>query len=221
MRLSVQIALVTVVAAAALGWLIHRTEEPVTLWLTPDQRGRLAFEDKEFSAAADLFEDPMWKGTAAYAAGRYLEAADAFGRLPTAAGWFNRGDALIKGREYVQAIPSFEQAVLEDPDWPEASENLELSRYILEYLEQTRGEEGTESDGSIDELGADEYKFDKSADTGTEMQIDKDSGVNALSAEKWMRSVDSRTGDFLRSRFQLEASNAAAPAAPAEAEKTP
>lgn len=204
-RLPLQLAIVTGLAAAVLGWLAYQAEEPIPLWLTPDQRGRLAFEDKEFSAAADLFEDPMWKGTAAFASGRYLEAADAFGRLPTAVGLFNRGDALVKGREYVQAIPTFEQAVAEDPEWPEAAENLALSRYILDYLIRIRGESGTDSDGSLDELGADGYKFDNTADTGDEIQIDQDSAVEALSAEKWMRAVDTRTGDFLRFRFALEA----------------
>jgi Ca-activated chloride channel family protein len=204
MRLGPQLAIVTGLALAALGWLTYQAEEPITLWLAPDQRARLAYEDKEFSAAIDLFEDPMWKGTAGYAAGRYLEAADAFARVPGAVGWFNRGDALIKGREYVQAIPSFEQAVAEDPDWVEAAENLDLARYLVEYLEQTREASGTESEGSMDELGADDYKFDKSADSGTEMQIDQNSVVEALSAEKWMRTVDTETGDFLRSRFELE-----------------
>jgi Ca-activated chloride channel family protein len=216
MRLGVQLATVTGLAIALLGWLSYRAEEPLSLWLTPDQRGRLAYEEKEFSDAMDLFEDPMWKGAAGYASGRYVEAADAFSRVPTAIGWFNRGDALIKGREYVQAIPSFEQAVAEDPDWLEARENLELARYTFDYLERAREQSGTESDGSIDELGADEYKFDKSADSGTEMQIDKESVVGALSAEKWMRTVDTRTGDFLRSRFELEVATREVAPAPAE-----
>lgn len=212
------IAAATIVAAVALAWLTYEAESPISLWLTPDQQGRRAFEAKQFSDAADIFEDPMWKGTAAYASGRYIEAADAFGRLPTAIGFFNRGDALVKGREYVQAPPSFEQAVAEDPSWSEAAENLELTRYIIDYLERTREASGTESDGTIDELGADEYKFDASADAGTEVRIDKDTVVQALSAEKWMRTVDTETGDFLRSRFDLEATRPAPAAEEPESE---
>ena len=211
LTLSASIAIVTGLALAALGWLTYRTEEPSALWLTPDQRGRQAYENKEFSEAMDLFEDPMWKGTAGYAAGRYVEAAEVFTRVPGAVGWFNRGYALVKGREYVTAIPSYEQAVAEDPEWVEAAENLDLARYILEYLEQSREASGTESDGSMDELGADEYKFDKSADSGTEMRIDQATVTTALSAEKWMRTVDTETGDFLRSRFALEVAAREAP----------
>ena len=106
MKLAAQLLLVTGLAAAALGWLHWQAEDPRSLWLTPDQQGRRAYEAKEFSTATDLFEDAMWKGTAGYAAGRYVEAADAFGRLPTATGWFNRGDAPVKGREYVQSVPA-------------------------------------------------------------------------------------------------------------------
>ena len=39
--------------------------DPADWFLSPDQQGRYAFEQKRFSKAADLFEDPMWKGIAA------------------------------------------------------------------------------------------------------------------------------------------------------------
>ena len=68
----------------------------------------------------------MWKGRAAYAAGRYTEAAAAFARLPTAEGFYNRGNALMKARKYHQAILSYEQAVAEAPDW--AGRGISLGR---------------------------------------------------------------------------------------------
>ena len=74
----------------------HAQQTFVDLWLTPDQQGRWAHESLDFSAAADSFADPMWKGVAAHAAGRYQEAAAAFARLPTAEGFFNRGNAFMK-----------------------------------------------------------------------------------------------------------------------------
>ena len=65
MRLTTQLAIVTALCAVALGVAGWRSGELRSLWLTPDQQGRLAYERLEFSAAADLFDDPMWKGTAA------------------------------------------------------------------------------------------------------------------------------------------------------------
>ena len=97
MKLVPHLAVVTALGAIALGVAGWRTGDFSALWLTPDQQGRLAYENLEFAEAADLFEDPMWKATAAYAAGRYTEAADTFGRIPSAEGFYNRGNALLKG----------------------------------------------------------------------------------------------------------------------------
>ena len=208
MKLSYQILIVTALAIGALAVLANRAGDFKALWLTPDQQGYLAWEAREFSQAADLFQDPMWKARALYAAGRYEEAAAVYARIPTAEGFYNRGNALMKAREYVKAIPSFEQAVAEAPDWPEAAENLALARYVLEYIERSREQSDT---GDDTELGADDFKFDNTRDKGKEIVITQESTIQAASAEKWMRSVDTETRDFLRTRFALEAAQKEAP----------
>ena len=208
MKLILQLVIVTALAAVALAVLAARAADFEALWLTPDQKGRRLYEGKEFSAAADVFEDPMWKGRALYAAGRYPEAAAVYARIPTAEGFYNRGNALMKGREYVQAIASYEQAVAEAPDWPQAAENLELARYVLEYIERSREQSDT---GDESELGADDVKFDNTQKKGQEIVITQESTIEAASAEKWMRSVDTETRDFLRFRFALEATRGEGP----------
>ena len=47
--------------------------------------------------------------------------------------------------------------------------------------------------------------YDNEGERGTETEVSRESAVEAASAEKWMRSVDTETADFLRSRFLLEA----------------
>jgi len=197
-----QFGMVNVLGLAILIVLGVRSGGFISLWLTPDQHGRWLYEHLEFSQAMDQFEDPMWKGRAGYAAGRYIESADAFGRVPSAQGFFNRGNAFMRGREYAKAIISYEQAVAEAPKWVEAIENLELSRYVLEYIERTREQSDT---GDETELSADDFKFDNTGKKGLEMVITEQSTLEMESAEKWMRGVDSKTSDFLRTRFFLEA----------------
>lgn len=205
MRLGAPLAGVTIVAAAAIGLLSVRAADPLSLWLTPDQQGRLAYENVEWARAADLFENPMWKGTAAYSVGRYENAAETFGRIPAATGFYNRGNAFMKSFDYAKAIDAYELAVAEAPDWPAATENLRLARHVLDYVQGVREQEDT---GDESELGADEYKFDNTEERGREMTITKQSTIELESAEKWMRSVDTETRDFLRTRFELEARRA-------------
>ncbi len=201
MKLITHLAAVTVLGAIALGVAGWRAGDFSALWLTPDQQGRLAYENLEFSEAADLFEDPMWKATAAYAAGRYTEAADTFGRIPNAEGFYNRGNAFMKGREYAKAIVAYEQAVAEAPEWTQAAENLRLSKYIVDYIERSREQSDT---GDESELGADDFKFDNTQEKGKEIVITQQSTIELESADKWMRSVDTEISDFLRTRFELE-----------------
>ena len=206
MKLRAQIGVVTLAAAGAIAVLSARAGDPLALWLTPDQQGRLAYENTEWARAAELFDDPMWKGTAAYSAGQYDVAADAFGRIPDAAGFYNRGNALMKSFDYARAIGAYELAVSQRPDWGDAAGNLELARYVLDYVEETREQEDT---GDESELGADDYRFDNTESRGREMTITRESTIELASAEKWMRSVETETRDFLRTRFELEARRSA------------
>jgi Ca-activated chloride channel family protein len=56
------------------------------LWLTPDQQGRIAFDQGDYAAAKELFADPMWRGVAAYRAYDFLAAAESFRKIEGPAG---------------------------------------------------------------------------------------------------------------------------------------
>lgn len=201
-RMAANLVLITVIAVVALAWQFRQVGDFTSLWLTPDQQARRAYESLEFAAAYEAFEDPAWKGVAAYDSGLYEESAAAFGRIPTAVGFFNRGNAFMKARDYGKAIVAYRQAVIEAPDWSEAQENLELATYTLEYIERVREQSDT---GDESELSADDYVFDNTRDRGVEIEITQQSTIEMESAEKWMRGVDTETSDFLRTRFLLEA----------------
>lgn len=195
------LGLVSLLAVASLAVLTWRNGDFTSLWLTADQRGWLAYNDKDYPQAAALFADPRWRASALYESGQYLAAADVYAVSADAVGLYNRGVALIKGREYARAIATFELAVAEAPDWPEARANLKLSRYLLDYIESAREQSGTDG-----QLEADEYRYDATAERGERGVIDDRSAIREQSAEKWMRSVDTETSEFLTTRFALEAS---------------
>ena len=201
LSLIVQLGFVTAIALGSLFWM-KGSGELIDLFLTNDQQGRVAYEKPSFAEAAEKFVDPAWKGTAQYRSGQYLEAADTFVRLDSAEGFFNRGNAYMRAFEFRKAITSYEQAVADAPDWQEAQENLELARYTLDYIERAR-EQGDTGEAGI---GADDVVYDNEGERGNETEVSRDSAVEAQSAEKWMRSVDTETAEFLRSRFLLEAS---------------
>jgi len=168
------------------------------LLFTPDQQARWAYEHLRFSEAGDLFEDATWRGYALYEAGRYLEAADAFGRVLGPDALFAMGNALVKGREYRRAIDAYEQALAEDPDHASARTNLLLAQVILAKLTEERADTDT-GDGSE---GADEVRFDNESKQGTTISIDRGGEMSLESEEAWMRTVDPGIAEFLRLRFE-------------------
>jgi len=201
-RFGLCLLLITMLAAAAIAVQSRRAGDFISIWWTPDQQAQRLYNSLEFKDAYERFEDPAWKGVAAYDSGLYADSAAAFGRMPAAEAFFNRGNAFMKGREYAKAIVAYQQAVIEVPDWLEAQENLELATVTLEYIERVREQSDT---GDESELSADEYVFDNTNERGVEIEITQESTIEQESAEKWMRGVDTDTRDFLRSRFLLEA----------------
>lgn len=181
--------------AQADGW--------VDWFLTPDQQGRLAYQNKDYARAADLFVDPMWQGYALYKAGRYEEAVAVYKELQTADAAFAQGMAEIRNREYRPAVRSFETALERQPDFPEAETNLEIAKAIVEYVESAREQSDT---GEAAGIGADDIVFDNEAERGADTTIEaaEEQGSAPLTADQWMQSIDTDMGDFLRSRFLLD-----------------
>lgn len=181
-------------AARAEGWR--------DWFFTPDQQGRLAYENKEFSRAGELFEDPYWSGYAKYRAGEYEDAAAIFARLDTAEAAFAEGMARIRFREYRPAITAFETALQRQPDFPAAQTNLEIARAVLTYVEETRAQSDTGEESGI---GADDVVFDNEAAMGADTVIEAPTQEAApQTADQWISSIDTDMQDFLRSRFILE-----------------
>ncbi|TKZ19208.1 VWA domain-containing protein [Shimia litoralis] len=175
-------------------------------FLTPDQQGMLAYHDKRFDDAGELFVDPMWRAYAKYRAGQYPEAAEMFARIDTASAAMGEGMSRIRNREYRPAIAAYERALELQPDFPEAQHNLEVAKYTLEYVETAREQGDTGEEAG---LGADDVVFDNEAERGAETVKDyAEKGPEFQSTEQWMRSVDTNMADFLKSRFLLEAAGA-------------
>ena len=147
----------------------------------------------------------MWKGHALYRSGKYSEAAQVFGRLLSAEAAFAQGVAHVKTREYREGIAAFETALERDPHHAGSLRNLEIARAILAYVETAREQSDTGEESGI---GADDVAFDNESGGGTETTITGGDQIEMETAEQWMRTVDTRTADFLRIRFALEAAGA-------------
>ena len=112
------------------------------LWLTPDQQGQRALQEGNNEAAANLFEDNNWAGTAAYQSGDYERATQSFTDKDSADTLYNRGNALAKAGQIDEAIETYQESLKIKPEQQDAIENLAL----LEKLQQEQEQQQEQSD---------------------------------------------------------------------------
>jgi Ca-activated chloride channel family protein len=175
--------------AHAEGWRL------ADLWLTADQQGRYHFDRGEYLAAAERFQDPMWKGVAFYRAGRYQDAFAAFSRVDTPESYFNQGNALARLGRLPAAVASYREALKRRPGWPEAKANLAL---VLALIPPVPPEEESEEGPN---LKPDDIKFDEKGKKGKKAVVD----VRKQTADMWMRNIQTTPHDLLLRKFALEA----------------
>ena len=187
---------------------------PVAGWfLTPDQQGEIAAGRRDYDRAAALYADPWRRGYAQYRDGQYPAAVETMSRLDTAQAAFVQGLASIRAQAYRDGVRAFETALERDPAFPGAAENLVLARRIVDYVET---QQEASDPGDQPDLGADDVAYDNEENRGQEVRMprDEDAAGGLLTADQWMRTVDSSPGDFLRQRFALEAARGPAGSEP-------
>ena len=172
----------------------------------PDQQGRLAFQRNEFGARRRGLLRP------ALARLRALPRR-AVRRGRRGAGSRRDGAGRLHPRHGPYQVARLPRRRAGVPDRSRARSRLSRRRreplggdgdrrvYRADVREQSdTGEEAG--------IGADEIVFDNEADRGAETRIEapQEGDAGMLTAAQWMTTVDTRTGDFLKSRFALEAS---------------
>ncbi len=123
--------------AQALGWN--------DLWLRGDQQGAREMSAGQAAQAADSFRDPAWHAAALYRAGKYQQAADAFGRIEGAEAQYNRGNALAHMGKPREALAAYDQALQLNPKMEDARHNKDLLEKWLEEQQHRQDRDSTQS----------------------------------------------------------------------------
>ena len=106
------------------------------LWQTPDQQAAQALQNGDAESAQALFEDPMWRGSAAYKAEDFEQANTSFLSNKSAKGHYNRGNALAKSGDFQGGIDAYDSALSLEPNMQDAMANRALLEKLKEQQEQ-------------------------------------------------------------------------------------
>ncbi|WP_392343052.1 VWA domain-containing protein [uncultured Shewanella sp.] len=118
------------------------------LWKTKDQQAQSAFEQGEFSQAAETFENPQWQASAQYKAGNYQQALEGYEQDSSAQGLYNQGNALMQLKDYQEAIKRYQQAIDLQSPFTEAQQNLEVAKKRQKQQENTDQQNESKQDQS-------------------------------------------------------------------------
>ncbi|CCM74494.1 vWA domain-containing protein [Rhizobium mesoamericanum] len=164
------------------------------MWLTPDQQGRLAFERGDFDAAAAQFQDPMWKGTSLYKAGKFKEAAEAFALVDTAEAWFDKGNSSLHLGDFEEGVAAYQKALEKRRGWTEAEANLALAKRLLK-------EQQDNAEPDQPNLKPDSVQFDDKGKKGKAGTVD----MAEETSEMWIKNIQATPADLMARKFAIEA----------------
>lgn len=170
--------------------------------LSPDRQAYRAFSRDDYVNAARRFADPQWRAAALFRQGEFEQAAGIWSGSDTAEGAFNHGNAFLMQGLYELAAQRYERALELQPGWSEAQDNREIALSRAKAVAQ----EGGDMTGG--RIGADEIVFSSppsKAEPGSDETEPVEAGAgDAALREIWLRQVQTRPADFLRSKFAYQ-----------------
>lgn len=133
----------------------NQEQEPMTswwndLWETKNQQALTSYKNNRFDDAASTFEDSQWRGAAQYKQGNYEQALESFNRENTPHNLFNQGNTFAKMEQFEEAIRRYEKLLKQDPDFPNAQENLDLVKALSQQKKDQEKQQGDKSDDNGD-----------------------------------------------------------------------
>ena len=123
--------------AEALGWQ--------ELWQTPDQQAAQAFTEKDYTGAAQQFQNPRWKASAFYRSGDFTAAAKLLDAPQSVDDWYNQGNALAKSGDFSAALKAYQHALELKPGDADTEYNKNLVEKALQQQQKQQNQKKGDS----------------------------------------------------------------------------
>lgn len=182
------------------------------LFKSRQQQAQQAYQQQDYAAALEKFEQPIWQGNAAYRAGDFTAAEQYYRQDRSANGLYNLGNSLMQQQKYQDALDVYQQAAQQQADLAGLQQNIALAEQLLKQQQEQQkqqGQDGQPQDGdnqqssdqqqskdnqsSTDQQGQDQQNSDQSSD-GSQNQDQQDQ-QSSENNEQNAAQQDEQTGE--------------------------
>ena len=162
-------------------------------WRTPDQLGQKAFQAKDYEAAAQHFDNPVWRAAARYRKGDFTGAVDDLKDDDTAQAHYNRGNALARQGQFGAAVAAYNEALKRAPDDGDTKYNKELVEKQMQEQQQKDQSQQGQSNKRDKNAGSERSEPQINDGKGSKSEPDKNPG--APNASGGQRSQENQKSD--------------------------
>lgn len=164
---------------------LHAADSFNDYFKNSEELGKQAFEEGDYEAAVQSFQDPYRRGIAYYKAKNFADAEKMFLQPPrpevSVAATYNLGNALALQYKLEDAITAYEKVLAVDPSHTRARENLEI---IKKMLEKNKQESSDSSGDSSDENSSDQQSQEQSTTSKDQEHQDPNSSQEQPSSSE-------------------------------------
>lgn len=168
------------------------------LFLTKEQQGRQALEQKNYEEAEKMFsDDPYRRGVVEYKSGKYNEAEKSFSEVQRPEvrenAEYNRGNAQMMSGKLKDAIKTYEKVLKDNPDHKDAQHNLDIAKKMLE--EQNKQQENQNQKQKQDRQQKQNQKDQQKQDKNQQQQNQDDQGGDQKDQKQQQNSEQQKEGN--------------------------
>lgn len=173
------------------------------LWKNNDQRALDQFDQGQPKKASELFDRADWKGSSFYRSGDYENALNQWQGIDSESVNYNRGNALAKLGKLQEALETYDEVLLENPQHIDAKHNRQLVEDALKQQQEKQSKQD-ESDAKDREQSKDDEQSSQSGQG--QKPSDSDGQQSSDPSEKNQNQSNSNTD----SEFDTDAQEAQA-----------
>ena len=149
------------------------------LWKNKDQQGQQYFIEGSHSEAAQVFENPEWKGLSHFRSGNLENALEEWKGIDSPRSLFNQGNALAKLGKLDQAIDRFDQVLEREPEHSDARFNRDLLKKLLEEQEKQKQQNQQQDGSGEDQQKTENQQSENQSERSEENQSSAESGSDS------------------------------------------